>query len=217
MQSVVRTDLFGSNVERIACIWQDLHPGNDPGNWLDPNENGGTDGADPTAELWPFHKDQNRVHYISDDIRDWRPLGYTYPGLEKWLDKNKQNGQFDEQTYMAGIRAQMDTLYSTTAHAVLQMPRHAVAAQAHLAPLTKDTERPIFPSVTKSTPANVVAGVSGVAAHQQPMVAAASKEVSGAGNAPAATTGHPTPAAPHLPAAEKWEDNDYIVNVIYEK
>src|SRR2546423_2025330 len=135
---------LSSNVERIACIWQDLHPGKKPGDWLDPNEHGGTDGADPTAELWPFHMNQNRHHYTSNDIRDWRPLGYTYPGLEKWLDENKKNGRFDEGTYMARIRARMDMLYSTTAHAVLQMSKHAAAAQVHLAALTEETQRPIF-------------------------------------------------------------------------
>ena len=145
------SDIFGSNVERIACIWQDLHPGNAPGNWLDPNEEGANDGADPNAELWPFHSNARGQHYTSNAVRDWRPLGYTYPGLEKWLDRYKKNGQFDEQTYMAGIRSQMDTLYSTTAHAVLQLPRHAVAAQAHLATLAKESQRPVFAELAKGS------------------------------------------------------------------
>jgi hypothetical protein len=208
------SDISNSNVERIACIWQDLHPGNDPGDWLDPNENGGTDGADPTADLWPFHVNENGVHYTSNAIRDWRPLGYTYPGLEKWLDKYKKNGHFDEQTYMAGIRSQMDTLYSTTAHAVLQMPRHAVAAQAHLAALTKETQRPVF--ATTSAAGSVEAKASGISDNQHPMVVAQPKEIKPAAESHAAATGHPTVGAGSA-ATEKWEENDYIVNVIYEK
>jgi hypothetical protein len=90
LNSTFSPDTFASNVERIACIWQDLHPGNDPGGWLDPNDNGGTDGADPTADLWPFHMNQNGDHYTSDAIRDWRPLGYTYPGLENGLIRIKR-------------------------------------------------------------------------------------------------------------------------------
>jgi hypothetical protein len=210
------SDILNSNVERIACIWQDLHPGNSPGNWLDPNENGGTDGADPTADLWPFHMNERGVHYTSNAIRDWRPLGYTYPGLEKWLDKYKKNGQFDEATYIAGIRSQIDTLYSTTAHAVLQMPRHAVAAQMHLAALTKETQRPVFEDLAKSAPGVVVTHVSGVAASQHPMVAPPSKEVKEPVQPHVAATGQPA-VGPASSATEKWEENDYIVNVIYEK
>jgi hypothetical protein len=207
---------LSSNVERIACIWQDLHPGKSAGNWLDPNENGGTDGADPTAELWPFHMNQNRDHYTSNAIRDWRPLGYTYPGLEKWLDQNKKNGQFDEQTYMARIRSRMDTLYSTTAHAVLQMPKHAVAAQVHLAALTKETQRPIFANVAKPVPGKAAANVSGAPADQHPMVASQAKDVKAAVQPHPAAAGHATSGAGST-GTEKWEENDYIVNVIYEK
>jgi hypothetical protein len=212
--SNINSNLFDSNVERIACIWQDLHPGNKPGYWLDPNENDAGNGADPTAELWPFHSNKNGVHYTSDAVRDWRPLGYTYPGLEKWLDKNKKNGNFDEQTYTLGIRAEMDKLYSTTAHAVLQLSRHAVAAQAHLATLTKETQRPIFAASAKSTSRIVPIVSSGVSAVQQPVIAQA-KEAKVA-EPQAAATGHPTVSAGHS-IPEKWEENDYVVNVIYEK
>ena len=149
------SDTVDSNVERIACIWQDLHPGNAPGNWLDPDENGGTDGADPTAELWPFHSNKDGVHYTSNAIRDFRALGYTYPGLEKWLDQYKKDGDFDESTYLASIRSQMDRLYSTTARTVLELSRHAAVAKVHLAALSKDTQRPIFAELAKSVPAKV--------------------------------------------------------------
>jgi hypothetical protein len=172
---------------------------------LDPNENGAGDGADPTADLWPFHSNKNGLHYTSNAVRDWRPLGYTYPGLEKWLDKNKKNGRFDEQTYIVGIRSEMDKLYSTTAHAVLQLSRHAVAAQAHLATLTRETQRPVFAALAKSTTGIV----------QQPMIVQA-KEVKKVVEPPAAATGPPPVSADHS-VPEKWEDNDYVVNVIYEK
>jgi hypothetical protein len=179
---------------------------------LDPNENGAGDGADPTAELWPFHSNKDGLHYTSDAIRDWRPLGYTYPGLEKWLDKNKKNGHFDEQTYMTGIRSEMDKLYSTTAHAVLQLSRHAVAAQAHLTTLTKAIQRPVFPALARSAPGIAPAAGGEGPAIQQPMIAQAKKVV----EPQAAATGHSTASAdPSAP--EKWEDNDYVVNVIYEK
>jgi hypothetical protein len=178
---------------------------------LDPNENNAGNGADPTAELWPFHSNGDGVHYTANAVRDWRPLGYTFPGLEKWLDKNKKNGSFDEQTYILGIRAEMDKLYSTTAQAVLQLPRHAVAAQAHLATLTKETQRPIFAASAKRAQ-RVVPITAGAA--QQPAIAQA-KEAKVV-EPQAAATGPPTVSAGHS-IPEKWEENDYVVNVIYER
>jgi hypothetical protein len=135
--------------------------------------------------------------------------------LEKWLDRNKKNGHFDEQTYMTGIRSEMDKLYSTTAHAVLQLPRHAIAAQAHLVALTKVTQRPVFTALAKSAPGIVPATGGGEPTIQQPMIAQA-KEVKKVVEPQAAATGHPTVSTgPSVP--EKWEENDYVVNVIYEK
>jgi hypothetical protein len=208
-------------VERIACIWQDLHPGNDQANWLDPNnnpENGQNhpEDADPTADLWPFHLNDTGRHYTSNDIRDWRPLGYTYPGLEKWLDKYKKNGKFDEQTYVTSIRSQMDVLYSTTAQAVLHMSRHAVAAEAHLPALSKETQRPVFAELAKSTPEKAVAKGSGDPPKQHPIVVGETKEVKKVADTQVAAGGLPT-AGVGSTTPEKWEDNDYVVNVIYEK
>jgi hypothetical protein len=116
---------------------------------------------------------------------------------------------------MTGIRSDMDKLYSTTAHAVLQLSRHAVAAQAHLATLTKETQRPVFTALAKSTPGIAPATGGGGPAIQQPMIAQA-KEVKKVVVPQAAATGHSTVSA-DPPIPEKWEDNDYVVNVIYEK
>ena len=211
-RSIFDTDISGSNVERLACIWQDLHPGNDRGTWLDPTENGGTDGADPEAELWPFHMAKNGRHYTSNDIKDWRPLGYTYPGLEKWLDQFKQNGSFNEKTYLASIRSSMDKLYSTTAGIVLQLPRHEAAANVHLARLSRESQQPVLAALAKTAPGKGVSNDNGVPAAQQ--VIAQPKEGKEAVAPP--TTGHPK-VGPHSSGPDKWEDNDYIVNVIYEK
>jgi hypothetical protein len=216
LRSNLNFDVFGSNVERLACIWQDLHPGDNPDYWLDPDGHGGTDSADPTADLWPFHMDNDGHHYTSDIIRDWRPLGYTYPGLEKWLDKFKVNGHFDESTYLASIRSQMDKLYSITARAVLELPRHAAVANVYLAALSQESQRPIFSELAKSEPEKAVTKESGVPASQHPIVAAQPQEAKEAVEPQATATGHPI-VGPDLSAPEKWEENDYIVNVIYEK
>jgi hypothetical protein len=45
---------------------------------------------------------------------------------------------------------------------------------------------------------------------------AQAKEVKKVVEPQAAATGHPTVSADHS-APEKWEENDYVVNVIYEK
>jgi hypothetical protein len=96
------------------------------------------------------------------------------------------------------------------------MPRHAVAAQAHLAALTTETRRPIFANVAKSAPANVTTNVGGAPANQHPMVASQAKDVKAAIQPPPTATGH-TPSGVTSTGTEKWEENDYMVNVIYEK
>jgi hypothetical protein len=172
-----------SNVERLACIWQDLHPGDAPDNFVnlaDPAP--GHAGPDPDADLVPFH-DENGKHYTSTTVRDWRPLGYTYPELQKWLPQYKRNGVFDSQTYVSAVRAKVDVLYPTTAKSVLRLPGHEGAALVHLKAL------PSLPAGSK---------VSHVAAAQKPML-----------EVPAPSTTSSTP--------ERWEENDYVVNVLYEK
>ncbi|KAK0704488.1 hypothetical protein B0H67DRAFT_557288 [Lasiosphaeris hirsuta] len=81
------------NVDRMVAIWEVLHSG-DSDNWFD-----GTDARDqdsgnwaiaeyhrdlPSDPLRPFHKDEEGHYWNSNDIRETAPLGYTYPGLEKW-------------------------------------------------------------------------------------------------------------------------------------
>lgn len=41
--------------------------------------------------LLPFHKDEERNFWKSDDVRDWRQLGYDYPILKGRKSNNEQD------------------------------------------------------------------------------------------------------------------------------
>lgn len=63
-----------SNIDRLTAIWQVLNPQL----WFD------DDHSKPTKDndLSPFHKDNKRTFYKSDDVRDWRKLHYEYEILQ---------------------------------------------------------------------------------------------------------------------------------------
>ena len=161
-----------SNVERLACIWQDLHPDTtDKRNWIDPTEAGSRRAISETEALVPFHVDTAGKHWRGAEARDWRVMGYTYPELQKWNFVNA--GRFDQQAYVNSIYSTVKNLYATTASAV-----------------------------------RAVAGGGGIASSgiRAPVLAPHTQEHFSAG-------GH----SHHSHGPEKWEENDYIVNVLYEK
>ncbi|KAK4117115.1 Di-copper centre-containing protein [Canariomyces notabilis] len=111
------------NIDRQFAIWQALNE-NNPNNWFDhleePYDDDGTWNISPQTivtlqtPLAPFHKNRQGDCFVSDDIRNWMSLGYSYPELQPWLDKYKTAGQFDEAKYMEDIRNQLKTLYQTS-------------------------------------------------------------------------------------------------------
>lgn len=71
-----------SNIDRLTAMWQALNPNL----WFDDDHSKRTKNND----LSPFHKDENRTYYRSDDVRDWRKLHYEYeilrgpkPGMDR--------------------------------------------------------------------------------------------------------------------------------------
>ncbi|KAI1105912.1 Di-copper centre-containing protein [Jackrogersella minutella] len=105
------------NVDRMAAIWQVLHDNS----WFD-----GTDPRDedlgtfsisfghkdkPTDTLRPFHKDQHGNYWTSDDVREVTALGYTYPGLEKWLYTT--NGVYDKQKHLKALKKTLNNNYNS--------------------------------------------------------------------------------------------------------
>lgn len=109
-----------SNVDRLFAIWQALNVGN-TSNWFErPDEQLPDDGNrsvqpgtidTPKTRLAPFHTDTKGTYFTSDDVRDWMKLGYSYPELQPWLDKYKENGKFDKDLYARDIKEQLKSLY----------------------------------------------------------------------------------------------------------
>ncbi|KZS89025.1 Di-copper centre-containing protein [Sistotremastrum niveocremeum HHB9708] len=118
--------LHHCNVDRQFAIWQALNPNlwfdkpedqlpDKEGNWSTP---GGTV-VTPKTPLAPFHKDKNGTVWNSDEVRYLKDLGYSYPELQPWLPKYFVGGVFQEELYIADIKAQVNRLYSSTRTAFL--------------------------------------------------------------------------------------------------
>ena len=111
------------NVDRLFALWQALNPDdNKPQNWfadLDPPyHDDGTwtikqNAVDtPQTALAPFHKNEKGECFHSDDIKDWMKWGYSYPELQPWLEKYKdEQGNFVYAKYTQDIRNQLSVLY----------------------------------------------------------------------------------------------------------
>ncbi|KAI1645927.1 Di-copper centre-containing protein [Daldinia loculata] len=108
--------LHHCNVDRMTAIWQTLHE--DP--WFD-----GSDARDedlgtysiefghrdkPTDPLRPFHKEDGQ-YWTSSDVREVTALGYTYPGLEKWLYTT--NGVYDKQKHLDTLTKTLNENYNS--------------------------------------------------------------------------------------------------------
>ncbi|KAH6990001.1 common central domain of tyrosinase-domain-containing protein [Ilyonectria destructans] len=111
--------LHHCNIDRLFAIWQVLHDdswftGNDIrdkdlGNFYIPP---GT--ADkPTDALRPFHKTSDGQYYTSDDIREVTPLGYTYPGLEKW-EYTAADGSYDKARHIEELTKTLNYNYNAS-------------------------------------------------------------------------------------------------------
>ncbi|KAK7953523.1 hypothetical protein PG988_014217 [Apiospora saccharicola] len=93
------------NVDRLVAIWQAIHPDS----WvINQRDNFGTFSIPPSTEtdqtkLYPFSKDSAGTYYTSNDVRDTRSLGYTYPEIRPWGKSAQQNSN--------DVRATIQKLY----------------------------------------------------------------------------------------------------------
>lgn len=71
------------------------------------------DYVDNRTGLAPFCINTDGKLWTSEDAREHKKWGYTYPELQDWLDiyKNKETGEFDHALYVKGIEAQVSELY----------------------------------------------------------------------------------------------------------
>lgn len=201
-------------------MWQDLHPKK----YIDPfrlGRNGPR--LDANTGLLPFHSDTDSTLWSSSGCRyPQKSCGYTYPELQRWLEKYKTNGTFDLQKYQKDLRTSIDSKYSTTARATLQLSGNETIASTVLSSLTTQN------FMVQNVPHTLLAKAPLVKSEldsqndelkrEAPLEIAPSVSVSGSpvSNAP------PPPAKVVQPTAlaaseEKWEEHDYIVNVLYDR
>ncbi|KAH6839499.1 hypothetical protein B0I37DRAFT_439152 [Chaetomium sp. MPI-CAGE-AT-0009] len=123
--------LHHCNVDRQFALWQALNEQN-PENWFDnlqqPYDDNGTwnipknSVVTPETALAPFHKNSQGDYFNPNDIKDWLPLGYSYPELQPWLEEYKTGGTFNYAKYTQAIRNQLKVLYMQPAPPSLHEP-----------------------------------------------------------------------------------------------
>ncbi|KAK8066160.1 hypothetical protein PG997_012907 [Apiospora hydei] len=100
--------LHHTNVDRLVAIWQAIHPNSWVINQLDTFGTFSIPAGLQTdkTKLYPFAKDAAGTFYTSDDVRDTRSLGYTYPEIRPWGKTAQQNSN--------DVRAAIQKLYDPT-------------------------------------------------------------------------------------------------------
>jgi hypothetical protein len=215
-------------------MWQDLYP-----NKYVQNFTSGRGVTKPNDPLAPFHVDTKSTPWNASLCRYVKDCGYTYPELQRWLDIYKTNGVFDNAKYTKALRTSIELKYSTTGKSTLQLPKFEGLADAHLLTL------PAMNLAVENIPPVLVAKaveLQAAAEGAQPFLQAATitdsvpaapvpggveKQVPIAQAAPSAAaflTQASSPAqlpglalVPSPVAREKWSENDYIVNVLFDR
>jgi hypothetical protein len=92
-----------SNIDRIFAIWQELNPDKffTEGYQGDFDQKviGLPQTVTPTTPLRPFHKDTEGNYWNSEEVRDFRALGYTYPDLDPVKPGSQAGVAFDADAY----------------------------------------------------------------------------------------------------------------------
>ena len=158
-------------------MWQDLYDDKYL-KWMNESK-------DSRTPLAPFHKDTKGTSYTSISCSyQQKDLGYTYPELQKWLDRYKTNGIFDKQKYQKQLRTTIELKYSTTGKSALLLPENDRIATAHVSAMTTQNL-----AVENFPPALVQRAEQTKAVSQKPLA----------------------------PPTASWEENDCIVNVVYDR
>ncbi|PVH87416.1 putative tyrosinase [Cadophora sp. DSE1049] len=219
-----------NNVDRLFAMWQDLYPNK----YVQPFRTSAGRLIDPNIPLAPFSRDSQGSPWTAGRCRNLQDLGYTYPELQKWLDIYKTNGQFDNVKYQKALRTAIELKYSTTGKSTLQLSENEGVATMHLStiaatnlivenfpPALVEKAKELQPNEQKvqsilgkdttsdaATPAPEVKSRTGT-----PKIEPVVPEAQAQGAASTSTAAK----APVVAAAAKWTENDYIVNVLYDR
>ncbi|KAL2070465.1 hypothetical protein VTL71DRAFT_13491 [Oculimacula yallundae] len=213
------------NVDRLFAIWQDLYPNK----YVQQFVSSGGRVIDPNISLAPFSKDAQAAPWNAKACQHLQVLGYTYPELQKWLDIYKTNGQFDNVKYQNAIRTTLELKYSTTGKATLQLPENQRVATTHLSTIAATN------LIVENFPPALIEKAMELQPTEPKIQSILGKDTVSETSEPAAAKQAPLGTEPHshIPASayreqiiaphphahpdEKWIENDYIVNVLYDR
>ncbi|KAF5988305.1 di-copper centre-containing protein [Fusarium bulbicola] len=120
--------LHHCNIDRLFAMWQILHDDDKGNTWFDGSDPRDKDEGNfaiprqqidkPDSPLKPFLKSTGEEdYYTSNDIRDVTPLGYTYPGLEKW-NYTDQDGKYNKERHVKDLNILLNNAYGSGRRAV---------------------------------------------------------------------------------------------------
>lgn len=105
------------------AIWEVLHSSSES-NWFNGTDTRDQDSGNwiidqnhpdlPTDPLRPFHKDEVGTCWMSNDLRETAPLGYTYPQLEKWKYVNNKEER-DAEAHKAALTVYLKQYHNAAA------------------------------------------------------------------------------------------------------
>ncbi|KAL4861988.1 hypothetical protein BDV12DRAFT_179541 [Aspergillus spectabilis] len=95
--------LHHCNIDRLFAIWQELNPDK----FFTEGYQGDFDQkviglpttVTPTTPLRPFHKDEEGNYWTSEEVRDFRALGYSYPDVHPVKPGTEPGVTFDTDAY----------------------------------------------------------------------------------------------------------------------
>ncbi|KAL4785045.1 hypothetical protein BJX76DRAFT_367191 [Aspergillus varians] len=95
--------LHHCNIDRIFAIWQEMNPDKfftqGAQGDFDQKVIGLPDIVTPSTNLRPFHKDKDGAYWTSEEVRDFRALGYTYPDVHPVKPGSEAGVAFDADAY----------------------------------------------------------------------------------------------------------------------
>lgn len=210
-------------------MWQDLYPAKYIATFST-----GRGIMKPNDPLTPFHMDTKSTPWNANACRFLKDCGYSYPELQKWLPIYQTAGKFDNVKYQKALRTAIELKYSTTGKSTLQLKENSGLADAHLLSLpVMNMALENFPPVlvqkaqelkaeqASSNPMiSTMMQASGPKGPQKPIQESKMSlaEILTKASSPAAATQIFSITSAVSPVAkEKWKENDYIVNVLFDR
>ena len=84
---------------------------------------------DPSTSLVPFHTNESGELYDSNKQREWFPMNYTYPELQRW--KYMKNGEINWDAYNVDLKLTVERLYGKQEKHAFDVPKDVVVSPLH--------------------------------------------------------------------------------------